>query len=78
VLQLRDGAGLKRVSSVALQGEAAERIIETAQQTAGSLIAMCTHGRSGMERWMLGSVADRVVRHGEDPVVIVRPSSDGS
>ena len=33
---------------------------------------MTTHGRSGMGRWMLGGIAERVVRHSGDPVLSVR------
>ena len=34
---------------------------------------MASHGRSGIGRWVLGSVTDRVVRHGPGPVLVVRP-----
>jgi nucleotide-binding universal stress UspA family protein len=37
------------------------------------LIAMSTHGRSGLTRWILGSVADRVSRGTRLPVLLVRP-----
>jgi nucleotide-binding universal stress UspA family protein len=36
------------------------------------LIAMCTHGRTGLARWALGSVADRVLRAGGTPILLVR------
>ena len=36
------------------------------------LLAMCTHGRTGLGRWTLGSVAERVVRHSGKPVLLVR------
>ena len=55
-----------------LEGPAAERIIDLARRTKGSLIAMCTHGRSGLRRWVLGSVTEKVARHAESPVLIVR------
>lgn len=64
--------GVARVTSVLLEGFAAERIIALAQETPGSLIAICTHGRSGVRRWVLGSIADRVVRHSGDPVLVIR------
>jgi nucleotide-binding universal stress UspA family protein len=35
---------------------------------------MCTHGRTGVQRWMLGSVTETVVRHSDDPVLVVRPT----
>ena len=37
-----------------------------------AVVAMSTHGRSGVRRWILGSVTEKVVRHGDDPVLIVR------
>jgi nucleotide-binding universal stress UspA family protein len=64
--------GLTHISTTATAGFAAERIIDIARQSPDSLVAMCTHGRSGVNRWVMGSVTDRVVRHGGDPVFIVR------
>ncbi len=55
-----------------LEGPPAERIIDLAQSTKDSLIVMCTHGRSGIGRWMLGSIAEKVARHAENPVLIIR------
>jgi nucleotide-binding universal stress UspA family protein len=66
------GEGLDRVSYVMLGGEAAGEVIDMARDTPDSLMAMCTHGRSGVGRWVLGSVTDRVVRHGGDPVLVIR------
>jgi nucleotide-binding universal stress UspA family protein len=43
-----------------------------AQTTPDNLIAMCTHGRSGVKRWALGSVTEKVVRHSGDPVLVIR------
>jgi nucleotide-binding universal stress UspA family protein len=65
--------GLRRVSTLSIQGDAAPNIIEVAKRTPGSLVAMCTHGRSGIGRLVLGSVADRVVRHSGGPVLVIRP-----
>ncbi len=64
-------AGLE-VLSVVAEGEAAETIIELAKGSPQSLIVMCTHGRSGVRRWMLGSVTEKVIRHAEDPVLAIR------
>jgi nucleotide-binding universal stress UspA family protein len=38
------------------------------------LIAMATHGRGGMQRWMLGSVTERVLESTKMPLLIVRPN----
>jgi nucleotide-binding universal stress UspA family protein len=66
------GKGLENVSSVVNVGYGAEEIITLARNTADNFIAMCTHGRSGVKRFVLGSVTDRVVRHSGDPVLIIR------
>jgi nucleotide-binding universal stress UspA family protein len=50
----------------------ADEIIDLARSTPDNLIAMCTHGRSGVKRWALGSVTEKVVRHSGDPVLVVR------
>ncbi len=64
--------GLKDVVSVVKFGYGADEIITLARDTADNLVAMCTHGRSGVKRWVLGSVTERVVRHSGDPVLIIR------
>jgi nucleotide-binding universal stress UspA family protein len=66
--------GCNTVSCIAKEGLAADEIIAVARQTPDSVIAMCTHGRSGAKRWMLGSVTETVVRHSGSPVLVVRPS----
>ena len=67
--------GIDRVSILALEGRGPEEIIDLAQKTSGNIVAMSTHGRSGMGRWVLGSVTDRVVCYCGDPVLVVRPKS---
>jgi nucleotide-binding universal stress UspA family protein len=66
--------GLNKVSFAAKQGLEADEIIATARETLDTLIAMCTHGRTGVQRWMLGSVTETIVRHSDDPVLVVRPT----
>lgn len=68
--------GVAKVSYVAKEGSAADEIITLAQKTPDNLIAMCTHGRSGVKRWILGSVTEKVVRHSSDPVFVVRAQSE--
>ena len=58
-------------------GAVAESIIEYAEANQMDLIAMCTHGRTGLRRWALGSVADRVLRAGRVPILLVR-AGDGA
>ena len=53
-------------------GAVAASIIGYAEDNEIDLIAMCTHGRTGLRRWTLGSVADRVLRAGRVPILLVR------
>ena len=55
-------------------GSVAACIVEYAEAHDVDLIAMCTHGRTGLARWALGSVADRVLRAGTKPLLLVRAS----
>ncbi len=64
--------GLADVVPIVSEGEAAETIIELARGAPNSLIVMCTHGHSGVKRWVLGSVTEKVVRHGGNPVLVIR------
>lgn len=52
-------------------GEAASAIVDEANRTQADLIVMSTHGRSGLGRWVYGSVADEVIRRAEIPVFLV-------
>ena len=64
--------GVGESQSYVRQGEAAGTILDLAGDSPSTLIAMCTHGRSGVGRWALGSVTDRVVRHSNRPVLVIR------
>lgn len=55
-----------------ISGGPAESITDYASRTSVDLIVMSTHGRSGVNRWVLGSVADRVSRSSCVPVLMVR------
>jgi nucleotide-binding universal stress UspA family protein len=68
-------SGIASVSSVAVEGRGPEEIIDLARRTPDSLVAMSTHGRSGMGRWVLGGVTDRVVCYCGEPVLVIRPIS---
>jgi nucleotide-binding universal stress UspA family protein len=59
-----------------MDGDVAGAIQRYAAQARADLIAMATHGRGGLARAWLGSVADAVVREGGLPVLLVRPSGD--
>jgi nucleotide-binding universal stress UspA family protein len=66
-------AGLT-VDWVTRAGLPADAIIDYAAECGADLIAMSTHGRSGLGRWVYGSVADKVLRGADVPVLLVRVS----
>lgn len=67
-----------RVKRAVEQGSAAEVIIQKAAEAPSTLIAMTTHGRSGIRRWLLGSVAEKVLRATTNPLLLVRAVEEGS
>jgi len=60
------------VETLAREGYAPTVIEEVARSESVNLIAMGTHGRSGLQRLLLGSTAERVVQHAPCPVLVVR------
>lgn len=60
------------VDSHVRYGDDAEEIVDHAAQNDIDLIAMTTHGRSGVKRFLLGSVAEKVLRHATKPIFLVR------
>ena len=66
--------GVWLVEESLLRGHPAATVVELARETPGSLVAMTTHGRSGIGRWLLGNVADRVIRQSGVPALVVRSS----
>jgi len=64
--------GVEKVSFVTQEGFAADEIIALGRKNPDSLIAMCSHGRTGVKRWVLGSVTEAVVRHSGNPVLVAR------
>ncbi|MFC2049908.1 universal stress protein [Chloroflexota bacterium] len=66
-------SGIK-ARSHAILGKAAESILQVTQKENINLIAMTTHGRTGVSRWVYGSVASRIVEESLQPVMLIRPS----
>jgi len=60
------------LSTKVLSGDPAEEIVSFAEREDGSKIVMATHGQSGLTRWAIGSVADKVIRTTNRPVSIIR------
>lgn len=61
-----------RIDSVLIRGQPWSAIVEAVDEHGFDLVVMGTHGRRGVERFFLGSVADRVVRTSHVPVLTVR------
>jgi nucleotide-binding universal stress UspA family protein len=64
-----------RVSTIISEGSAANAILETAQRTGVDIIAMSTHGRTGPAHWIIGSIAEKVVRHSKIPILLIRANA---
>jgi nucleotide-binding universal stress UspA family protein len=75
--QLALEAGVLRAQGIPtttllVEGNAASAIVEAATDHDVSVIVVGTHGRTGLRRWLLGSVAEHVVRMAHCPVMTVR------
>jgi nucleotide-binding universal stress UspA family protein len=68
--------GLRVTCEVLESGPAAERILEVVEDDDLDLVVLTSHGRSGLSRVLLGSVADTVSRQSRSPVLIVGRRSD--
>ena len=71
VLQRLRATGIK-VQQIVRYGHAAEEIVDQAETGCADLIAMSTHGRSGLDHWALGSTAEQVVRKAHCAVMSIR------
>jgi nucleotide-binding universal stress UspA family protein len=69
----RVATGLNRpdTSTAVLAGDPATEILREAHRAGAGLVALSTHGRSGLGRWLYGSVADAVLRRADLPVLLV-------
>jgi nucleotide-binding universal stress UspA family protein len=78
----RDAAALRaevpHVETIVRRGVARQVILDAAREVEAGLIVMGTHGRSGFNRLVLGSVAEYVVRHSPVPVMVVRQTDIGT
>ena len=72
IVNTAKNAGLE-AKGIVLHGNPADTILNYAQENGVDLIVMSTHGRSGVTRFALGSVTDKVVRTAAVPVMTVSP-----
>lgn len=67
-------AGVKQVDVLILSGMPGEAILQAAKDTKADIVLMATHGRSGIKRTVVGSVAEHVLRHLKGiPVLLINP-----
>lgn len=65
-----------QVQTLTVRGDPASVLLDIVAQSGVDLVVMTTHGRTGLERFTLGSVADRLVRAGSAPVLLLRSFDD--
>lgn len=66
------------VSSSVKEGSPAEEIVKLAGKESSTIIAMSAHGRSGVARWLLGSVTTKILHTTVTPVLVIHPKTKGS
>lgn len=72
-----EAAGLKNITTAVLSGQPGEAIVAEVEERQSDVVLMGTHGRSGLRRTVLGSVADHVLRNlDEVPVLLIHAKGD--
>jgi nucleotide-binding universal stress UspA family protein len=72
----RAPTGIRPVETVIATGNPAARVVECAEETGADLVVVGTHGRHGLPRWLLGSVAEQLLRASPCPVLAVPPHAE--
>jgi len=72
LVKVMEGKGLKVKAIVKTGQQVAVEIIDFAKENRVDLIVMCTRGRSGISRWVLGSTAHKVITRAETPLLLLR------
>lgn len=76
VIQRAEAAGVETIEGMVGQGVPHKVILEYVDSKDIDLVVMGTHGRTGLDRYLLGSVTEKVVRLSEAPVLTVRMQDD--
>lgn len=66
-------SGLRVEKEIAVSTTPAQKLLDCAEHSGVDLIVMATHGRSGLSRWVYGSVTERVLRHAQSSMLVIRP-----
>lgn len=74
---LQERLGNLKVTTRSRLGSPQTLILETAEAEQCQLIVMASHGRNGLDRWLVGSVAESVLRQSTCPVLLLRPPAPG-
>lgn len=74
--EARDRCSADRIETALLEGPPGREIVAYAEEIGCDLIVMGTHGRGGLNRLLLGSVAERVIRSATVPVMTIRVGGD--
>lgn len=75
--ELRSQLSGIEVGTSLLEGYVTEALERQARKIGADMVIMTTHGRTGVSRAWLGSVADSLVRHSSFPLLVIRPLEDG-
>jgi nucleotide-binding universal stress UspA family protein len=73
--KIKDYLGNEKIETVVRSGSSGETILETATELKADIIVMGTHSRSGFEKLLVGSVAEKVLHHSQLPLYII-PTKD--
>jgi universal stress protein A len=72
LIELKGKLGFENAETIVHIGPAFQVIVSTAEQTGADLIVISTHGYTGLKHVLIGSTAERVVRHATCPVLALR------
>jgi nucleotide-binding universal stress UspA family protein len=78
VIQQAEAAGVDTIEGVVAQGAPHRAILDYVDEQDIDLIVMGTHGRTGLDRYLLGSVTEKVVRLSDAPVLTVRMPAESA
>jgi len=70
--RLKRRKGTVRVAIDVVAGDVGKEILEFAEGKGVNLIALSSHGHSGIEKWVFGSIANKVVQASKAPVLVVK------
>jgi nucleotide-binding universal stress UspA family protein len=78
VIQQAEAAGVNTIEGVVAQGAPHQAILDYVDEHDIDLVVMGTHGRTGLDRYLLGSVTEKVVRLSDAPVLTVRMPAESA